>query len=30
VNVFNEPKKTAKEALESVVPQLDALLAGQQ
>ncbi len=30
VNVFNEPKKTAQEALESVVPQLDALLAGQQ
>jgi multiple sugar transport system substrate-binding protein len=28
-NVFNAPNKTAKEALDTVVPQLDALLAGQ-
>ena len=28
-NVFNEPKKTAAQALADVVPQLDALLAGQ-
>lgn len=29
VNVFNEPKKTAAQALADVVPQLDAILAGQ-
>ena len=28
-NVFNAPNKTAKDALASVVPELDALLAGQ-
>ena len=29
MNVFNEPKKTAAQALADVVPQLDAVLAGQ-
>jgi multiple sugar transport system substrate-binding protein len=29
MNVFNAPTKTAKQALADVVPQLDALLAGQ-
>jgi ABC-type branched-subunit amino acid transport system substrate-binding protein len=29
VNVFNEPKKTAAQALADVVPQLDAILAAQ-
>jgi multiple sugar transport system substrate-binding protein len=29
VNVFNEPNKTAAQALADVVPQLDAVLAGQ-
>jgi hypothetical protein len=28
-NVFNEPKKTAAEALGDVVPELDAVLAAQ-
>ena len=28
-NVFNEPNKTAKEALDAVVPELNSLLAGQ-